>query len=258
MSQARKIRRSAVQGPRQDDGTPPLSRVGMVAGISLGLSDEQATDALNALAGFRPTDATAGALFARMLELVDLARREGIDYGLPAELNTAAERAKLDRSFGAGFAKRVTGVGQPAVSLLGALRSLLLLLALFLWPSHANAAGALVQTAHKIQRRNSGRLARRNLGRRVGAHYHHPRGWIRSRAKFGDSPPLFTSFHSFATGSGRGRTSCGSRARSSKSYSFGGVDVFTSVASPRVTRTSRFNGATARSNSRPSSNPGGC
>ena len=87
----------------------------MVAGISLGLSDEQAADALNALAGLGVADATAGAMLARMLELVDLARDDGAGDALPA-LDTAAERAKLERSFGAGFVKRVAAMGKPAAS----------------------------------------------------------------------------------------------------------------------------------------------
>lgn len=242
------MRRSALQRPREDE-TPPMGRVGMVAGISLGLSDEQATDALNALAGFRPTDATAGALFARMLELVDLARREGIDDGLPHDLNTAAERAKLDRSFGAGFVKRVTAVGQPAASMLGALRSLLLLLALLLWSSNGTAAqnlGASVNGAHKIQRRN-----RRYFGRRVQSHYHNaPRAWTRSSRKYAGSRRRSTSSLSSETGCGRGLETCKKAGKSSKSSWFGGVDISTSDGFPRATRTLRSNVATERSRAR--------
>lgn len=237
-----------MQRPREDE-TPPMGRVGMVAGISLGLSDEQATDALNALAGFRPVDATAGSLFARMLELVDLARREGIDDGLPPDLNTAAERAKLDRSFGAGFVKRVTSVGQPAASMLGALRSLLLLLAVLMWPSNGTAApssGALVQMAHKIQRRN-----RRFFGRHRGNHYHSaPWGWIRSSRKSVASRRRSTSAWSSETGSGCELESCKNAAKSSKSSSFGGADAFTLGSFPRVTPTSRSSVATGRSRAR--------
>lgn len=235
-----------MQRPREEDGTPPMGRVGMVAGISLGLSDEQATDALNALAGFRPTDATAGALFARMLELVDLARSEGLDDGLPHDLNTAAERAKLDRSFGAGFVKRVTTTGQPAVSMLAALRSLLLLAALLLWPAQGNAAvraaTGLVGTTHKIQRRNFG------PGRRRA--YHRRRGWIRSKAKSGRSRLRCTSSRASATGSAPERGSYLSKASSSKSSSSGDEDASTSAAFRRATRTLRSNAATGASSSR--------
>jgi len=246
MSQARKLRRAAVQRPRENDGTPPMGRVGMVAGISLGLSDEQATDALNALAGFRPTDATAGALFARMLELVDLARREGLDDTLPPDLNTAAERAKLDRSFGAGFVKRVTSVGQPAASMLGALRSLLLLLAILLWSTTGTAApssGALAQRAHKIQRRN-----RRYFGRRGERHYHNaPRTWTRWSRKYAGSRRRFTSSPSSEIGCGRGLETCKKAGKSSRSYWFGVADSSTWGGCPRVIPTSRSNVATARS-----------
>lgn len=88
MSQARKLRRATAvqkQQRHEDDGTPPMGRVGMVAGISLGLSDDQTTDALNALAGFRPVDATTAMMYARMLELVDVARRHGVADALPSE-----------------------------------------------------------------------------------------------------------------------------------------------------------------------------
>lgn len=247
MSHARKLRRSAVR--REDDGTLPMGRVGMLAGISLGLSDEQATDALNALAGFRATDPTAGALFARMLELVDLARREGIDDGLPAELNTAAERAKLDRSFGAGFAKHVAAIGQPASAMLSALRTLLLLLALLLWATPGNAAlrgGALVRGAHKIQRRNRDRR-RRNVGPVNQPAYHHRRGWIRSSRKSAGSLRLSSSSPSFETGYECEPTSSGNRAKSSKSSWSGGAVASTSAACPRVIPISRLSVATVRS-----------
>ena len=263
MSQARKLRRAAAAKPLvRDDETPPLGRVGMLAGISLGLSDEQSADALNALAGFRQGDGTSAAMFARMLELVDLARLDGAGDEL-GELDTAAERAKLERSFGVGFVKRVAAMGKPATSMLQALRGLLLLLVLTLWPSSASAATALAseaQNAHKIQRRNR---RRRRLRRSVrifadaaDAPYHRARGWIRSSRKFGVSLPLFSSFPSFGIGSARERESCKSRASSSKSFWSGGVAASTSTACPRVTRTSRSCGETARWRARHTGNAG--
>jgi hypothetical protein len=225
-----------------------MGRVGIVAGLSLGLSDEQTTDALNALAGFRPSDATTGTMYARMLELVDLARGEGLD-GLPHDLDTKAERAKLERSFGAGFIKRVAAMGQPAGSTLAALRSLLLAFVVLLWASLGNAtqrAGAPVVGSHKIQRRNR---RRRKLGRRSQPVYSHPRGWIRSSQKSVDSPRLSTFFPSFATGFECEPASSRSRTRSSKSSWFGAVDGSMSAGCPRVTPTSPSSGVTARSNS---------
>jgi hypothetical protein len=249
MSQARKLRRAAAVKPVQDE-TPPLARVGMLAGISLGLSDEQSTDALNALAGFRQGDGTSAAMFARMLELVDLARNDGSGDSL-GELDTAAERAKLERSFGAGFTKRVAAMGKPAASMLGALRSLLVVFALLLWPTNSKASAipspGTDGNAHKIQRRNSRRRGRRKVGQPNHLAYSHPRGWIQSSRKSAGLRRLFTSFRSFATGCGCERANSANRARSSRLSWFGAHDASTSGGSPRVTRTSRFNVATERS-----------
>jgi len=256
MSQARKLRRTAAVKPvPRDDETPPMARVGMVAGISLGLSDEQSADALNALAGFRQGDGTSAAMFARMLELVDLARLDGSGDGLP-ELDTTAERAKLERRFGVGFVKRVAAMGQPAASMLGALRGLLIAVLLMLWPAKASAneLAETVRSAHKIQRRNRGR---RRAGRRVRnfadtsfSPYHHPGGWTRSNRKYADSPLRSTFFRSSETGCGCVRASSKSRAKSSTSSWFGVLDASTLESFPRVTPTSRFNGATERSKAR--------
>lgn len=253
MSQARKLRRAAAVKPvPRDDEAPPLARVGMLAGISLGLSDEQATDALNALAGFRPGDGTSAAMFARMLELVDLARLDGASDEL-GELDTAAERAKLERSFGAGFVKRVAAMGKPATSMLQALRGLLLLLVLTLWPSKASAAVSLeseIGNAHKIQRRHRRR-------RRAGGNFaprnrnaYDTRGWTRWRRSYDVSRPRSTSFRSSEIGCELARESCKSRGKSSRSSWFGDADSFTLASCPRVTRTSRSGVATARSNAR--------
>jgi hypothetical protein len=253
MSQARKLRRAAAVKPvpRDDDGMPPMGRVGIIAGISLGLSDDQTTDALNALAGFRPDDATTGTMYARMLELVDLARNDGAGDALQTDLDTTTERAKLERRFGAGFTKRVAAMGSPAVSMLAALRSLLLLAMLLLWPSTAKAASqelaGAYSNAHKIQRRNRRLAARRKVGPSNQAAYYHPWGWIQSSRKSAGLRRLFTSCRSFETGSGRERGSSKSRARSSILSWFGARVASTWGGSPRVTRTSRFNVATERS-----------
>lgn len=252
MSQARKMRRAAaVQRPREDDdGTPPMGRVGIVAGISLGLSDEQTTDALNALAGFRPGDSTSAAMFARMLELVDLAKLDGSGAELP-DLDTVAERAKLERSFGAGFVKRVAAMGSPASSMLAALRSMLLVAIVLLWPAtskaSANVLAETVRNAHKMQRRNRRRDRVRNFADTSNALYHHPRGWIRSSRKSAGSARHSTYFRSSATGCARELASCRSRARSTRSCWFGDVVASTSAGCPRVIPTSRFNVATVRS-----------
>lgn len=256
MSQARKLRRSAAAAKQvRNDGDPPLARLGMLAGISLGLSDEQSADALNALAGDRQSDGTSAAMFARMLELVDLARAEGAGATLP-DIDTAAERAKLERSFGAGFVKRVSGMGRPAASMLFALKSLVLLLVVLLWPAaaHASPAAAACENAHKIQSRNRRRARRRPAARRVrnvadgeDAPYHHPWGWTRSKRKYGNSPPLSSYFRSSATGCACERVSSRSRARRSISSWFGDAGASKSGVFPRETRTSRSNAATARS-----------
>lgn len=252
MSQARKLRRGAAVKPvPRDDEAPPLARVGMLAGISLGLSDEQATDALNALAGFRPGDGTSAAMFARMLELVDLARLDGAGDEL-GELDTAAERAKLERSFGAGFVKRVAAMGKPATSMLQALRGLLLLLLLTLWPSKAMAATTLesgIENAHKIQRRNRRRRARGNLARSNRSAYDTPE-WTRWSRSYAGSRRPSTSFRSFEIGCAHERVSCKSRGKSSRSSWFGGADSSTLASCPRATRTLRSGGVTERSSAR--------
>lgn len=253
MSQARKLRRAAAVQKEQrheDDGTPPMGRVGMVAGISLGLSDDQTTDALNALAGFRPVDATTAMMYARMLELVDVARRHGVADALPSDLDTGAERAKLERSFGVGFATRVASQGQPAASMLGALKALLLLLALLVWPNSASAAELPALGSHKIQRRNRRRGGWGNLAQANRTAYYHSRGWIRSKEKSAISPRLSTYFRSFANGCGCGRTSWRSEARRSKLCSFGGGGVSTSADCPTAIRTLRSSVQTDRSSAR--------
>ena len=255
MSQARKLRRAAaVQRHRhEDDGTPPMGRVGMVAGISLGLSDDQTTDALNALAGFRPVDATTAMMYARMLELVDVARRHGVADALPSDLDTGAERAKLERSFGVGFATRVASQGQPATSMLGALRALLLLAVLVLWPSSASAAERVSAPAlgsHKIQRRNRRRGGRGNLAHANQRAYSNSRGWTRSKEKSAILPRLFTSFRSFGSGCGSGRTSWRNAASRSRSYLFGVSAVSTSAACPTAILTSPSCGRMGRSSVR--------
>lgn len=259
MSQARKLRRAAAVKPvPRDDETPPLARVGMLAGISLGLSDEQSADALNALAGFRPGDGTSAAMFARMLELVDLARLDG-DADALGELDTAAERQKLERSFGAGFVKRVAAMGKPATSMLQALRGLLLLLLLTLWPSKASAALTLESTlgnAHKIQRRHRRRRARGNFAQRYRNAYD-TSGWTRWRRSYDVSPPRSTSFRSSEIGCELARESCKSRGKTSRSSWFGDGGSSTLASCPRVTRTSRSGVATARSNARHTPSAGG-
>lgn len=255
MSQARRMRRAVAAKQIGSDEDPPLARLGMLAGISLGLSDDQATDALNALAGERQSDGTSAAMFARMLELVDLARSAGRGSTLP-DIDTAAERAKLERSFGAGFVKRVAAMGRPAASMLLALKGVLLLLFVLLWPAAASAEplGGTLRNAHKIQSRNRRRARHRRAARRrqnvadgEDAPYHHPRGWIRSKRKYGNSPQLSSCFRSSVTGCARGRVSCRSRARRSISSWFGGADASRWGGFPRGIRTSRSNEATARS-----------
>lgn len=254
MSHARKLRRAAaVKAVPVDDETPPLARVGMLAGISLGLSDEQATDALNALAGFREGDGTSATMFARMLELVDLARSAGVGDALQTDLDTTRERAKLERSFGAGFTKRVAAMGSPAVSMLGALRSLLLLAVLLLWPSTAKAAAQELadaySSAHKIQRRNS-RL-RRKIATVNRPSYHRARGWIRSKRSYATSRPRSSLRPRFATGCAFERASYVSRApATSRSYWSGGGEFSESGPCPKGSRTSLSDATTERSSSR--------
>jgi hypothetical protein len=110
---ARKTRRARRETSELDQYTP-LARLALIAGDSLALSDEQLTDAMNALSGFNAPDELADVLHARLLELVELLS------GLPAFANVqvTAERAQLEQRRGAGFVQRVAAMGTPAAAAL--------------------------------------------------------------------------------------------------------------------------------------------
>ncbi len=107
--EARKTRRARRTSNELDSFTP-LARLALIAGDSLALSDNELTDAMNALSSRDERDELADVLHARLLELVELLR------GLPefANVQVTAERARLEQRRGAGFVQRVRAMGQPA------------------------------------------------------------------------------------------------------------------------------------------------
>jgi hypothetical protein len=139
--QPRKARR-ARRAPSELDQYTPLARLALIAGDSLALSDEQLTDAMNALSGHDEPGELADVLQARLLELVELLR------GVPefANVQVTAERARLERRRGAGFIQRVAGMGKSAAQALAAF-SLIALVTVLFTPSTALAS---VLGSHKI------------------------------------------------------------------------------------------------------------
>jgi len=215
------------------------------AAESLGFSDEELAEAQSG------HGESADVLMARVFELLEL------EHGHTTEACDQA-RAEMEERRGAGFVKRVQRMGKPAAAALRALLMTLTLFVLSLIPSRAEAGVAKLATlrnAHKIQRRN-----RRTTRTRIRSRwffryfadgaltpYHHPRGWIQSSRSSGGFALLSSSFRSSATGSERAGASSKSRAKSSRSSWFGGVDASALVTCPRVTRTSRSSVATVRS-----------
>lgn len=197
---------------------------------------------------------------ARFFELMELVQ------GSPGYYDP--DRAEMEQLRGVGFIARVAATGTPAAEAVKAFTSedmdlmqsapsrwqaalgvLAFVLALC-WPSAAKAServSALARNAHKIQRRYFGRRAR--------ASYHRARGWIRSSRKSAGLRRLFTFSQSSGIGCGRELGSSKNRAKSSKSYWFGGAVASTLDGFPRVTPTSRFDGTTARSRARHTANP---
>lgn len=215
------------------------------AAESLGFSDEQLAEAQSG------AGESADMLMARVFELLELQH----GHSTP---DCDQARAEMEARRGAGFVKRVQRMGKPAAVALRALLMTLTLFVLSLFPRSADAALAKLATyrnAHKIQRRNRRhpRLGARvrNLADGDPPPYHHSGGWTRSSRKSAGFARLSSSFRSFETGSGRGPASSRSRARSSKSSWFGGVDASALGTCPKPTRISRSNVATALSRPRP-------
>jgi hypothetical protein len=208
------------------------------AAESLGFSDEQLAEAQSG------AGEAADMLMARVFELLEL------QHGHVTP-DCEQARAEMEQRRGRGFVQRVARMGRPATAALSALRGLLVLVLLLLWPTTAKAAAnhlaGAIENAHKIQRRNRRKIA--TVNRRS---YHHPRGWIQSKLSYGRSLRRSLSASAFATGCAcaPGSYVSRARARTSRSFSFGDVAPSEWAASLKASRTSPFVAETALSSSR--------
>jgi len=253
----RKARRRAALQPV--DPMPPMAELAIVAGDSLELSDDEITDALNALSGFTPPGELSDTLQARLLELAELVQGRD-DAPAPlrlacASLDLAEARAQLERRRGVGFVARVAAMGKPAAA---ALAGMLLALLVWLLPSSAAAAPPYLATAafssHNVSRtrRRLFALALRNSA--LWGTVSGPFRWIRSNAKSGNSLRPSTYFRASVTGFAHARRSSRAKAKTSRSSWSGGVDTSASEQCRTAIRTSRSSARTARSSARPGCN----
>lgn len=247
----RKARRQRLQVVER---LPPMAELAIVAGESLELSDQDLTDALNALSGFTAPDERSDVLQARLLELAELVQaRDDAPAALRlacASLDLVEARAELERRRGVGFVARVAAMGKSAAA---ALSGVLLVLLVWLWPSSAAAAPLLAahpESSHNVSRmrRRFFALALRNSA--LWGAYQVAFRWIRSRGKSGSSLRHSTCFRASVTGSGRARESSRAKARSSRSSWFGGAARSVSAPCPTAIRTSRSSAQTVRSSVR--------
>lgn len=284
----RKARRQRLQVVER---LPPMAELAIVAGESLELSDQDLTDALNALSGFTPPGELSDRLQARLLELAELVQARS-DAPEPlrlacSSLDLVEARAELERRNGAGFVARVARMGKSAAA---ALAGVLLALLVWLFPSSAFAATAAppklaagAESSHNVSRRKrrrsrharacrgSKRLARA-LQTVTELQIFTPAGgqtrccsnefdqtlvvwlrWTLSSGRSGSSLPRFSSSHSSETGSGRERASFVKRERSLRSCWCGGAGASTSGTCRTGARTSRSNTRTAPLRRRPGS-----
>lgn len=251
---ARRLKRQRQRSQRADE-VPALSQLTLLAGRSLGLSDEESAEALENLGSFPTSEPSelADMVLARLLEMVEHMRaRETV----PSELRQACAaielptgRVELERRNGSGFVTRVAAMGKPA---LVALASVGLAVLLMLWPGAAKASerpGAEPEARIRYRRGNRRRVVRANLAAALRSVYL-TRSWIRWSRSYAGSRRRSMSFRSFATGCERAPGSCKSRAKSSISSWFGDADFSTSASCPRATRTLQSVAATVRSNAR--------
>ena len=130
-----------------------------------------------------------------------------------------------------------------------AVLALATLLALF-WPgaatAHENRVKAGPETRIRYRRGNRQKLAR---FRRKAYHF---RSWTRRKRSFGTSRQRSSCRWGFGTGCGHGHEKNDSRGLTSRSSLFGAGGASASATSREMTRISRWNCQTARSNGRPS------
>jgi hypothetical protein len=224
----------------------PAEQLAVAAAISLELSSEQIDEACETLFYEPERTELADMVEARVIELLQLS-----GYGdQPA-------RTALEQRKGREFFSRVAAMGKPAKSALqmaekpiAALLALVVALVLLLLPSSAAAAearGAALRMAHKIQRRNSRWL----LGSLGGFSYHfRRRGWIQSKNYYAILRRRSLSVRGSAIGCASERVSCRSRESGSRSFSSGERGASASASSRTVIRTLRSSVAMERSNSR--------
>lgn len=255
----RRLKRQQRRSLMRTEEMPALSQLALLAGRSLGLSDEQSAEAIENLGSFPASEPNelADTVLARLLEMVELVRNR--ETG-PSDLQQACAaielptgRVELERRNGSGFVTRVAAMGKPA---LVALASVGLALLLALWPSSAKAASAKLfsslRSAHKIQRRNfAGLLA---FVRKIADHFRRA-GWIRSKKSYGISQRHSQSYRASKIGFGYERRSFVRAARRSKSSWSGGSAAFVSGDCPALSPTSRLNVPTARSSARRGASP---
>ena len=233
MSLGRKLRRQTRRERRSFDHlvgeTEALFRA---AAASLGFDEQrQATAERDA------TSEDADMLHARVLELLELG------YG-GLSAGTERTRAEIQGRRGAAFFVRVAAMGRPAAAVLTALRAVLLVLLVLVWPALAHAdlrVAALLSEAHKIQRRNLAPWRKRA---------YHFRPWTRRRRSFATSRRRSSCRSGFEIGCERGRGKNDSKGLTSRLSWSGGVDGSASATCPEAIRISRSSWPTARSSSR--------
>lgn len=253
----RKARRQRLQVVER---LPPMAELAIAAGDSLELSDEEITDALNALSGFTPPGELSDTLQARLLELAELvqARSEAPEplRLACASLDLVEARAELERRRGRGFVARVAAMGRPAAV---ALAGLLAAVVVLLLPSSAAAlpaSGADLISSHNVSRtRRRLSAAALNFARCCKLHHarleRRGRGWTQTRGSYARSGQRSTSFRSFAIGCARERATYDGSARISRSFWCGAVDCSALAASHGETRTLRSSAATGAWSARP-------
>ena len=255
----RRLKRQQRRSLVQFEEMPALSKLALLAGRSLGLTDEQSSEAIENLGSFPESEPNelADMVLARLLEMVELVRSRATG---PSELQQACAtiklpsgRVELERRNGSGFVTRVAAMGRPAVA---ALVSVGLAVLLMLWPSAAKAAQGervfALRNAHKIQRRNSAGLLA--FVRKFTDHFLR-RGWIRLKKYYATSPRRSLSRRRFAIGCAAERVNSRRRGRRSKSSWCGGSAAFVSGDCLAPSPTSQLSAPTARSRGRHGANP---